>query len=118
MGRNQELGRYGEELAARYLADQGMELLDRNWRCGAGELDIVAQDGPHIVCVEVKTRTGEGYGHPAEAVAGQKLRRQYILAAEWCASNGRRFRDVRIDVVAIVLRAGGPSIEHYRAVVQ
>ena len=62
------VGRYGEKVAAAYLVEQGWQVLDRNWRGAAGELDIVALHGDELVVVEVKTRTGDGFGHPAEAV--------------------------------------------------
>ena len=65
-------GRQGEDRAARHLSAQGYDILDRNWRCAAGELDIVAAHGGDLVVVEVKTRRTEGYGHPFEAVDAAK----------------------------------------------
>ena len=62
------LGSYGERVAVRALTDAGFSVLDRNWRCRDGELDVVARDGDALVFCEVKTRTGTGFGHPAEAV--------------------------------------------------
>lgn len=62
------LGRYGEDTAARLLADAGMAVLERNWRCRAGELDIVAMDGDAVVVCEVKTRREGSFEHPMEAV--------------------------------------------------
>jgi putative endonuclease len=113
------VGRFGEELAARHLQAAGLTLLDRNWRCRSGELDIVAADGDAIVFVEVKTRSGNGFGTPAEAVTARKLARLRRLAAQWLAEqpDGRRWADVRFDVVAVVrLAPGGPRVEHLRGV--
>ena len=70
-----ELGFHGERIAAAYLSSSGLRLLDRNWRCREGELDIVARDGDALVFCEVKTRRGVGYGHPVEAVTHTKQRR-------------------------------------------
>ena len=62
------LGRYGEDVAARHLLSEGFVVLDRNWRCDVGEIDIVARDGDTLVVCEVKTRSGTGFGSPLEAV--------------------------------------------------
>ena len=69
------LGRYGEDVAARHLIEQGIVVLERNWRCDAGEIDIVGRDGQVLVICEVKTRRGTGYGTPIEAVTPRKLAR-------------------------------------------
>jgi len=113
------LGEMGEQLAAELLQEQGLEVLARNWRCREGELDIVARDSQAdaIVFVEVKTRSSDRFGHPAEAITHTKLHRLRVLAARWLAEHDVRAAAVRIDVVAIVRRAGqAPSIEHLRAV--
>ncbi|WP_159798595.1 YraN family protein [Puerhibacterium puerhi] len=115
------VGRYGEQVAARHLVERGFELLDRNWRGTGGELDVVALDGATLVAVEVKTRRGELYGHPAEAVTPAKLVRLRRLTGQWldehAAAAPRRFREVRIDVVAVVLpRAGAARVEHLEGV--
>jgi putative endonuclease len=114
-----ELGRYGEDLAVSHLESLGLEVLQRNWRCRDGEIDIVARDGRLLVVCEVKTRAGIGFGSPLEAVTPQKLRRLRILAIRWIAENVAGWAgDVRIDVVGIVYPPGGePTIEHVRDVV-
>ncbi len=81
------LGARGEELAAAALAAAGMLVIDRNWRCGQGEIDIVAVDGDETVFVEVKTRASVAYGHPLEAITAQKLARLRRLAAAWCEAH-------------------------------
>ena len=68
----QALGAYGEELAARHLRERGLVVLDRNWRCPLGEIDLVLRDGDTLVVCEVKTRSGVGYGTPHEAVTPAK----------------------------------------------
>jgi putative endonuclease len=112
------LGRRGEDVAAEHLAARGLVVLDRNWRCREGELDLVAADGPRVVVVEVKTRSGTGFGVPAEAVTPLKAARIRRLAQRWLAdrhaAGGSGFAEVRFDVVAVLLAAGGePRIEHY-----
>lgn len=110
------LGREGEELAAAYLQEQGMRVLARNWRCRAGELDIVALDGHELVAVEVKTRRSLAYGHPFEAVTPVKLARLRALGLAWRAEHGVRF-PLRIDAVAVVSDGGTePVVEHLRGV--
>ncbi|GEN79341.1 YraN family protein [Actinotalea fermentans] len=107
------VGRYGEKVAAAFLIERGWRVLDRNWRGPSGELDIVALDGDVLVVVEVKTRTGDGFGHPAEAVTPAKLGRLRRLAGQWLASHEVHPRGVRIDVLAV--RAGGSGaarVEH------
>jgi putative endonuclease len=112
-------GRWGEDLAARHLERLGLTVLERNWRCRAGEIDIVAADaesGTLVIC-EVKTRTTEDFGTPLAAVTPRKLRRLRVLAAEWMREHDGRARAIRIDVIGIVLAAeGSPSLEHLRGV--
>jgi putative endonuclease len=93
-------------------------VVDRNWRHGrTGELDLVAMDGDELVTVEVKTRRGDGYGHPAEAVTGAKVARLRLLTAAWLDAHDLRPGSVRIDVLAVTLPPrGGPRIEHLRVV--
>ena len=103
MAMKDELGRAGEDRAAGYFATGGYEILARNWRCRAGEIDLVVADATHVVVVEVKTRRAEGFGHPFEAIDGRKRARLWRLAAAWAAANrdsvqGRR---LRIDAVAL-----------------
>ena len=116
-GRNQAVGVYGEAYAARHLVAGGMVLLDRNWRCDAGEIDLVLRDGDVLVFCEVKTRTSTLYGNPLEAVTDQKAARLRRLAARWLAAHRLRPRDVRIDLVGVLVpRQGAPSLEHVRGV--
>jgi putative endonuclease len=109
------LGEYGESLAARHLAAEGMTLLDRNWRCDEGELDLVLRDGATLVVCEVKTRTGTSFGTPHEAVGPVKLDRLRRLAERWAEARGVRPHGIRVDLVAVLRPAKGPaSLEHVR----
>jgi putative endonuclease len=111
------LGRYGENVAVRHLAAAGMAILDRNWRCPAGEIDIVARDGHTLVVCEVKTRSSEAFGDPVEAVTPAKAARLRRLAAMWLDATGVRVHDVRVDVVGIRRgRAGAARVDHVRGV--
>jgi len=96
-------GRAGEERAARHLQAQGYTVLDRNWRTAAGELDIVAARGPHLVVVEVKTRRTEWFGHPFEAVDKRKRDRLWRLACAWAVAHPEvaRRRTLRLDLIGI-----------------
>jgi putative endonuclease len=111
------LGRSGEQAAAEYLEKSGFRVLDRNWRCAAGEIDIVAVDRHTLVVCEVKSRTGVRYGSPLEAVSRAKRARLRKLAVLWLNAHGIRFDEVRIDVVGLVYEGtGGFTIEHIRGV--
>lgn len=112
-----ELGRRGEALAARYLEEAGFRVVDRNWRCPIGEIDLVAVDGATLVVVEVKTRSSEAYGHPLEAITPGKLERLYLLASRWARAHDLRFSGFRVDAVAIIDDGTGqPVVDHLRAV--
>lgn len=111
------VGQYGENVAAARLVEAGWRVLDRNWRGTRGELDIVALDGTVLVVVEVKTRRGTRFGHPAEAVTAAKLARLRRLTGEWIATHRARASGVRIDIVAVTLpRSGAAHVEHLRGV--
>jgi putative endonuclease len=111
----QALGRWGEDVAVRHLEAAGCEVLDRNWRCREGELDVVVREGGTLAFVEVKTRSGLGYGEPAEAVTPVKARRIRVLAARWLAEQRPSGSwDLRFDVVSVVRRPGGPEVVHLR----
>ncbi|MFS8477588.1 MAG: YraN family protein [Micromonosporaceae bacterium] len=109
------VGAYGERVAVAHLVEQGMVVLDRNWRCPAGEIDIIARDGSTVVFVEVKTRRGEEFGAPEEAVGAGKVRRLRRVAAQWLATSGVRPAEVRFDVVSVLaLPKGASRIEHLK----
>jgi putative endonuclease len=110
-------GRLGEDLAAAHLIAQGLIVLDRNWRCEAGEVDIVAREGDALVICEVKTRSSRRFGSPLEAVTPVKAARLRRLAACWVREHRVRPREIRIDLVGIVLGKADPEIEYVRGAV-
>jgi putative endonuclease len=112
-----ELGRHGEQLAAEYLQRAGFRILSRNWRCSEGEIDIVAADRRILVAVEVKTRSGTGFGTPLEAVTARKRNRLRRLAVQWVVAHGVLFDEIRVDVVGVLKdERGGYSLDHVRGV--
>lgn len=116
-GRRLALGAYGESVAARHLVEQGMVVLDRNWRCDEGELDVVLRDGPTLVACEVKTRTTLDHGTPHEAVTEEKLDRLRRLVQRWIDAHGVHPPERRIDLVAVLQPGKGRAlVEHVRGI--
>jgi putative endonuclease len=111
-----ELGSLGEDIAVAYLTDTGLRVLDRNWRCREGELDIVARDRDALVFCEVKTRRGVGFGHPVEAVNATKQRRLRTLGQRWLSAHDEHAPELRFDIVGVLVRPGRPAlVTHLRA---
>jgi len=111
------LGERGETIAARHLTRLGLVVVDRNWRCDAGEIDLVLRDGAVLVICEVKTRTSTDYGDPLEAVTPVKVARLRRLAARWLRVHDCHPEDVRIDMVGVLAPPGGPvEVEHVEAI--
>ncbi|OBG54966.1 YraN family protein [Mycolicibacterium fortuitum] len=114
-----EIGALGEQLAVEHLTARGMRTLTRNWRCRYGELDVIAEEVATntAVFVEVKTRTGEGFGGLAEAVTVRKVRRIRRLAALWLAEQDVRYAALRIDVIRVRIgRRREPELAHLKGV--
>jgi putative endonuclease len=114
-----EIGALGEQLATDHLTGLGLRILARNWRCRYGELDVIAADPTTntVVFVEVKTRTGDGFGGLAHAVTERKARRLRRLAALWLATQERRWAAVRIDVIGVRIgRRRTPEISHLEGI--
>ena len=115
--RNKSVGEYGERLAARRLVEGGMVLVDRNWRCAAGEIDLVLREGEVLVFCEVKTRRGLAFGHPLEAVGRAKAERLVQLAGRWMHEHDVTPSGMRIDLVGVLLRErGAAEVTHVRGV--
>lgn len=112
-----DLGRRGEQAAADHLEGLGYRIVDRNWRCPIGELDIVALEQRELVIVEVKTRTSRGFGDPLEGVDDRKLARLCVLAGAWRRAHpGMRARSTRIDLIGVLLpKHAEPTLDHLRA---
>ncbi|MHA7303991.1 YraN family protein [Arthrobacter sp. TMN-49] len=111
------LGQAGERLAADYLEDRGIRVIDNNWRCPRGEIDLVALDGDELVIVEVKTRRSRRYGDPLEALTRTKILRLRTLAVLWAREHQYVMGAVRIDAVGIIMdHSTAPSIDHLKGV--
>jgi len=116
MGQKQALGKYGEDLAAGFLKDRGYSVIDRNWRCSIGEIDLIAKYKNTLVFVEVKTRSGSGFGHPFEAITATKVLRMRRLSAQWVAEHDSQNFNLRLDAISVLIRSGKVAIEHIRQV--
>ena len=102
MRRRRLLGAEGERAAADAYVGAGHRILDRNWRCREGELDLVVTDGSIVVFCEVKTRSSTAFGVPAAAVTTAKQRRIRHLAMRWLDEHDVRARTLRFDVVSVI----------------
>lgn len=117
VSRNTAVGAWGEDVALRHLTAAGLELVERNWRCEFGEVDLVMREGDVAVVCEVKTRTSTVYGTPHQAVTEVKAARLRRLAARWASEQPGWVPEVRIDLVAVLRPLTGPSVvEHVRGV--
>jgi putative endonuclease len=106
------LGREGERIAERFLKKKGYKLVQRNYRCAAGELDLIVLDQRVIVFVEVKTRTGMEYGTPLEAVAARKQQKMIYAAQFFLNAKKLSQREARFDVIGISWPGAEPQVEH------
>lgn len=106
-GGRPDLGRRGEEAAARYLTSLGFRILERRFRTAAGEIDIVAREADTLVFVEVKARSSVSCGRPAEAVDGRKRARLLRAASLYLLRHGEQDQPCRFDVVEILMTAAG-----------
>lgn len=97
------LGQWGENVAAVHLEAAGYQIVERNWRCRGGEIDLVARDGEAMVFVEVKTRRGRDFGAPEEALTPHKARKLLELGQQYMVDHDLDDIDWRIDLVAVEL---------------
>ena len=107
-------GAWGEDRAAEFLASQGYRLLERNYRCPLGEMDIIAREGKTVVFVEVKTRSSERFGPPHAAIGPQKQRRMTAIALYYLKGKGWLGAPARFDVAAVILHEGRETVTLYR----
>ena len=108
------LGKAGEDLAERYLKRQGYAIVERNYRCPLGEIDLIALNKRVVVFVEVKTRRVDTSGAPLESVNAVKQRRLKRTALHYLNKHRLHDRDVQFDVVGISLRSDPPAVQHIR----
>lgn len=113
MAKHYDLGKKGEELAASYLAEKGYKIIERNWRFGKDEIDIIAEFDNFLVIAEVKTRSTSYYGNPEEAVDEQKQRLLIRTANEYVIQKEIDM-EVRFDIVSIVIESGKQIINHIK----
>ncbi len=112
-----EIGRLGEDIACRHLAEQGWIIHDRSFRTRRGEIDIIATDGPTLVFIEVKTRRPSRFGPGYLAVDERKISKIRLVMGDYLAKRSPRHRSVRIDVISVALSVhDAPQIEHLKQV--
>ena len=109
-----DLGRRGEAVAEEFLRTNRYTIVARNYRCRAGEIDLVALDGPILVFVEVRSRRGIVAGTPLESVDGRKQAQVARVARHFLAARGWHDRDARFDVIGIRFDHEPPAVEHVR----
>lgn len=112
MNSTQKLGRLGEDIAVRFLETQGYIILDRNWRHGHHEIDIICRLGPDLIFVEVKTRRNRRFGLPEESISPSKKKAVMSAAVVYMAKH--KHRDIRFDVVAVLMDKTPPDVFHIR----
>jgi putative endonuclease len=112
MDKRKQTGRQGEEMAASYLQEKGYRVIERNWRCPIGELDLVAVDGDVLVFVEVRTRSGVRFGLAEESITPAKQSRLIELAESYLQEKSLSAQLWRIDVIAMQMGSGLPQVKH------
>ena len=112
MNARTDLGRSGEDAAEALYRKMGWQVLDRNYRCNGGEIDLVVRRGPVLVFCEVKSRQTDRWGEPAEAVHYAKQARLRRLAARWLSERKPGAVDIRFDVVSVIVRRGKTEVRH------
>lgn len=112
MDRRKQTGQRGEDIAASYFTRRGFHILDRNWRCAVGELDIVMEQGDTLIFVEVRTRRGRRYGTAEESITPAKQARLIELAQSYLQHVQPAHPNWRIDVAAVQLGQDSPQVNH------
>jgi putative endonuclease len=108
-----QLGATGEDIACGYLEGVGLEILERNWKCQAGEADVIALEADDLVFIEVKTRRSQRAGFPEDAVTRQKRHRYEKIAMEYLFTHNLPSMRVRFDVMALLLSSDGKAFLRY-----
>ena len=114
-GRNQKIGKWGEDCAFNYLESKGFKVVARNVRTPAGEIDMIVLDHEILVFVEVKTRSHHKAGYPEEAVTEEKLEHMIDSAENWLQDHPEYENNWRMDVIAVtgVINSQNPQIEWF-----
>ena len=111
------IGKYGEDVAERYLKQKGYRIIKRNFSCRQGELDIIAENNEYLVFIEVKTRSNFLYGKPIEAVGKYKIKHMYKVAKYFLHTQGWENRFVRFDVIEVYIDRGIAKVKHIRQII-
>ena len=106
------LGQWGEKTAEKYLIRKGLSIIERNYRCKSGEIDLIARNGTTLVFIEVKTRSNLCYGLPCESITQQKLRHLKNAIQFYMKANRIETCDLRVDVIEILYRNGQVFLRH------
>ena len=112
-----EFGNTGEDIATEYLEKQGYIILERNFYCKQGEIDIIAKDKNEVVFVEVKSRSDVGYGLPSAAVKKQKIKHLCRTARYFLYKNNMFNEFIRFDVVEILIKSGKFNVNHIKQII-
>jgi len=112
------IGSWGEDIAEKYLKKKGYAIIERNFRCKLGEIDIIALNNAQLVFIEVKTRQNQKYGLPCEAVNKEKLRHLTRTANYFVASRSINYKDVRLDVIEVLKQNGKTYLHHIENVLE
>ena len=115
--KKQELGKLGEQIAVEYLSKNKYQILERNFYCRQGEIDIVAKDKDEIVFVEVKTRSNYNFGRPSEAVDYNKQKHIYRVAKYYLYKRNLLNLFVRFDVIEVLIENGKFNVNHIRQII-
>ena len=113
MAEHNETGKKGEDLAADFLQNEGIQILERNWKNRFEEIDIIALENELLVIVEVKTRSSIAFGKPEESV-GLRKQRLLVNAAEAYIKKYNSDRETRFDIISVVTNGTGANIQHIR----
>lgn len=114
MDNRKDTGNIGEDIVAKYLEEKGYKIIERNFRCKLGEIDIIAQDKEEIVFIEVKTRKILSYGNPADSVNQPKQKHIYKASEYYLLINNKLDDFTRIDVIEVYLNNAGYKINHIK----
>lgn len=114
--KKKDVGKLGEDIATKYLENKGFRIMERNFYCKQGEIDIIAKQGKEIVFIEVKTRLNNNFGTPAEAI--NNLKKMHILksAQYFLYKNKILNKDVRFDAIEVVLQNGKFNVNHIEGI--
>lgn len=114
MYKRKEIGKLGEDLSEKYLFDNGYKILNRNFYCNQGEIDIIAEKNSELIFVEVKTRTNMSYGTPAEAVTTTKRNHIRKVAKYYIHINGLYNKNIRFDIIEVYIKRNLFNINHIK----